>query len=330
MWHPSAHLIPWLLFCALQACATERSLNIAASQNSGPSMPAVQIDKTVHFPAPDGSNRTVDAGVYEVMTWEENRLVLLPQTRPEPIVIQAQATEHTRPLTAPVALVISDESDRDVIHLVLLLSGHTGWDAAGSSSGIRSRATDLRKASMVQLSTASYQSISGLRRRIQPHPSPQNAPPPPPQWVLNSSVPYNGIPPTAFVGGSEAGRYLFVCRSVYNNGTHPGKVVDGRCNITWGGQELQMQMFEWLVGVPATAQWVHNTLDGSPPPHAFVGGQEPGRLLYVCRDAGVRIDIDVIPGWFPGKLVDGSCNYGYGGKEYQRAPQEGYEVLVIP
>ena len=48
----------------------------------------------------------------------------------------------------------------------------------------------------------------------------------------------------ALIGGSEPGRSLPICRAGFNGGVHPGKVVDGKCNIGWGGQEHQVPSFE--------------------------------------------------------------------------------------
>ena len=48
-------------------------------------------------------------------------------------------------------------------------------------------------------------------------------------------------------GGSETGRSLPVCRAAYKSGTHPGKVVAGKCNIGWGGKEIVLSTFEVLV-----------------------------------------------------------------------------------
>src|SRR6476660_6323435 len=90
------------------ACTTDSSLNMATSHNSMPAMPVIQLEQLVHFPAPDGSDRPVPAGVYEVITWEENRLVLLPQIGQEPFLIQAQTTEHQRALPTAVAFIIRD------------------------------------------------------------------------------------------------------------------------------------------------------------------------------------------------------------------------------
>ncbi len=117
------------------------------------------------------------------------------------------------------------------------------------------------------------------------------------------------------IGGQEPGRQLPICRANYNNGTHPGKLVDGRCNISYGGKEIQVGQFQVLVG--SGARWAGGA-NGSVPQGAFIGGQEPGRQLPVCRaqyNGGIH----------PGKLVAANCNFGYGGREIEA---RNYEVLL--
>jgi hypothetical protein len=53
------------------------------------------------------------------------------------------------------------------------------------------------------------------------------------KWTKNRSA--SG----AVVGGVERGAKLVVCRARYNKGVHPGKLLAGKCNIGWGGREIQ-------------------------------------------------------------------------------------------
>lgn len=64
-------------------------------------------------------------------------------------------------------------------------------------------------------------------------------------------------------------------------------------------------------------KWV-TVKSGRLPRGAYVGGQEPGRKLYVCRAAYKK-------GVHPGKVVAGKCNIGWGGKE---RVLKAYQVLV--
>lgn len=121
-----------------------------------------------------------------------------------------------------------------------------------------------------------------------------------------------------FFGGHENGAPLPLCRAVYQGGTHPGKVVNGRCNIGWGGKEVSTVDYEIATRVRHAA-WLRAE-GGQVPVGAFPYGQERERWLYVCRapyGSGVH----------PGKLVNSTCNFGYGGQEV-RSPS--YEILVIP
>lgn len=121
-----------------------------------------------------------------------------------------------------------------------------------------------------------------------------------------------------FVSGQPGGP-LPVCRAAHQNGVHPGKLWQGRCYIGWGGQEVAVEKFEMLFFRPAAqgqVAWVNS--GGQTPPNAVVGGSEPGRQLGICRT--------LMPnGWHPGKLIDGRCNIGFGGREVM-APQ--YQLLV--
>lgn len=64
-------------------------------------------------------------------------------------------------------------------------------------------------------------------------------------WVSAS----NGyVPSGAIPGGYESnGSTLYICRTFYNNGLHPGKVVGSNCNIGWGGQEVVSPQYQVLV-----------------------------------------------------------------------------------
>jgi V8-like Glu-specific endopeptidase len=51
----------------------------------------------------------------------------------------------------------------------------------------------------------------------------------------------------SFIGGQEAsGEPLVICRAGYRGGIHPGKVVNSRCNIGYGGEEIILDNYEVL------------------------------------------------------------------------------------
>jgi hypothetical protein len=137
----------------------------------------------------------------------------------------------------------------------------------------------------------------------------------------------NGGPPAgAFIGGSEIVlnstrlRQLYICQiEDASIGTHPGKVVEGYCNVGYDSKERKYGAYRVLVDVnPSAVRWIGQS-NGSVPPGAFEGGREPARILYVCRghyNNGVH----------PGKVVDSACNIPWGGLEPHL---QTYEVLVI-
>lgn len=142
-------------------------------------------------------------------------------------------------------------------------------------------------------------------------------PPPPPNvhyfWKLAEA---GNIPPHAVVGGQEGRKLLFICQGFYNGSVHPGKVVAGRCNITYGGAEIPRDNFRVLVG--EGLGWV-TVKHGRIPPNAVPGGFENGGPLFICHaQYGFR-------GVHPGKVVAGACNIGYGGQEIVLY---NYQILV--
>lgn len=120
----------------------------------------------------------------------------------------------------------------------------------------------------------------------------------------------------AVVGGQEGDLILFICQAFYHGGVHPGKVVAGRCNITYAGMEIPRNNFRVLVG--EGLDW-RTPKPGRIPRNAVQGGFENGQPLYICH-AQYRFH-----GVHPGKVVDGACNIGYGGREIRL---EQYQVLV--
>ena len=135
-------------------------------------------------------------------------------------------------------------------------------------------------------------------------------------------VEFNGeLPSKAVIGGVETHRSLAVCRCEYKGAMHPGKVVDGKCNIGWGGKEIRSESFEVLVNKGVVEiDWLKT--NGKLPDHAIEAGDEKGRALYVGRAHHEN-------GTHPGKVFAAGgtniCNIGYGGKEIT---YNTFEVLV--
>lgn len=58
------------------------------------------------------------------------------------------------------------------------------------------------------------------------------------------------IPRNAVVGGYQQDPSytgpLYICRTAYGDGTHPGKLIAGKCNIGYGGQEIALSNYQVL------------------------------------------------------------------------------------
>lgn len=132
-------------------------------------------------------------------------------------------------------------------------------------------------------------------------------------WVRMSrgqSIPNNAISGGTELGGDNSGTTLYVCRAAYNGSVHPGKLLNGSCSIGFGGKEIVLTTFEVATG---SGNWGKARAGYS---GALVGGRETGRTLYVCRanfreSSGSGINY----GQYPGKIVEGKCNFAFGTKE---------------
>lgn len=127
-----------------------------------------------------------------------------------------------------------------------------------------------------------------------------------PTWVemmRGYAIPYNVV-----VGGFDPAERvnLYVCRGNYGGGIHPGKLIDGMCNISWGGMEVRLDRYQVLVS-SYQLSWMPGN-DGYVPPNAIPGGGENGHALYICQ-ARFR------GGMHTGKLTEQTCNIGWGGRE---------------
>ena len=61
---------------------------------------------------------------------------------------------------------------------------------------------------------------------------------------------WNGrLPRHAIQGGVDlyGTAPLYICRARHVNGVHPGKLLNRRCHIAWGGSEVVLHQFEVLV-----------------------------------------------------------------------------------
>lgn len=54
----------------------------------------------------------------------------------------------------------------------------------------------------------------------------------------------------AFVAGAENNKPLYLCQADYRGGQHPGKVINGKCDISYGGEEVPVVEFRVLYTTP--------------------------------------------------------------------------------
>lgn len=133
-------------------------------------------------------------------------------------------------------------------------------------------------------------------------------------WVRLSrgqSIPGNAIAGGIELGGDSNGTTLYVCRAAYNDGVYPGKLLNGSCNIGIGGIEKVVSTYEVAVG---NGNWGKSRT-------GFAGALTSGREIYVCR-ANFRQSSGagtINYGQYPGKVVDGKCNFAFGTKELTSA-----------
>lgn len=100
---------------------------------------------------------------------------------------------------------------------------------------------------------------------------------------------------------------LYVCRVPYRGGVHPGKVFQGNCNFSWGGNEVVTSTGYEVLTSRHPLHWAAGSY-GSVPPFAIEGGYQHDGPLYICQ-ARYR------GGMHPGKLYKEACLIGWGGQE---------------
>ncbi|OMJ10437.1 hypothetical protein AYI70_g10334 [Smittium culicis] len=128
-----------------------------------------------------------------------------------------------------------------------------------------------------------------------PHSPNQNRPPQGPpnsqqaafQWVMATD---GSIPPNAVQGGVEKdGTPLFIARSFYKGGLHPGKagphLEGGGFLIGYGGKEVKINEYFVLCGDASRLRWVeqHGILDISNFRPIEAGHEETGEPLFVAK-----------------------------------------------
>ena len=111
----------------LYACSTPHTSNTAEQEPA-----TVEIDRKVHFLTPSGEDVVVLPGAYEVKAEKFGlRLIAEEGIGDESLLIEANATEHEESVTHPMALMLSDKKDNQVITLP-----SPEWQGMGSMGNI--------------------------------------------------------------------------------------------------------------------------------------------------------------------------------------------------
>jgi hypothetical protein len=108
-----------------------------------------------------------------------------------------------------------------------------------------------------------------------------------------------------------------------NGGTHPGKLLNGYCNVSFGNKGTQYQSYEVAVISGGDGHWgAWNAADKS---NMLIGGHEAdGSPLYICH-------ANYHNGIHPGKLVPaGTCDFEWGGTEYSTGIGNGQVFYLTP
>ncbi len=124
-----------LLGSFLYACTTPFIDESEKSQT-----PTIDLEQAVHFTASAGEDNTIQPGSYQVRARKDS-LELVPGDDSRSIVIAAASTTHEEAVDTPTALSFSETENENAHFIVLMLPEGKGLEAAGSYSGIHSRAT---------------------------------------------------------------------------------------------------------------------------------------------------------------------------------------------
>jgi hypothetical protein len=207
-----------IITCFLVVGLLSANTGLAAAEST-----AVVFDKASHFTAADDADVLVAAGIYHIERSTGTRLRLvgtLPETTVE---IQATMTMHEEVVASPLALVIAEEGQEDVVHLVLLFPDGQGLDAAGTFSGTRSRGSRVQPINRPQMQQAMSQ--------IQPFSQPPSASPllrvSPAATAATATPPAESVD-TSNPGNSVTWNYLAM--------HHPGIVAQALADVQTGKQ----------------------------------------------------------------------------------------------
>ncbi|MEK7725040.1 MAG: DM9 repeat-containing protein [Acidobacteriota bacterium] len=103
------------------------------------------------------------------------------------------------------------------------------------------------------------------------------------------------------------GEYIGICRGNYQGGVYPGKLVNKKCNIGYGGKEIVLSDFEVFEMDANPNIKINDSWRGS---QFQVGYESNGQKVFLCYAVHQNT-------YQPGKSVDGKCFFTWNGTEIQ-------------
>ncbi len=148
--------------------------SVGAQESQDPN--AITLEAAVHFLAPDSSDVLVQPGTYKVES-AENSLRFIPEMG-NPQLIGAQVSTHEEDLDAPLVVSLAGQVEeyKDIYMVMLLLPEGKSLEAAGSYSGVRERALQLKSIVSFKKRTTSTIRRAAQRSRRQTAQRPRVAP----------------------------------------------------------------------------------------------------------------------------------------------------------
>jgi hypothetical protein len=153
---------------------------VTGAKSSG--LPVIALEKPVHFSSAEGESLVVPAGTYRVGYGGNSDLQLVSERTSEVMKIHAAPTVHDESTDSLLAFSVSNEPDEH--HVILWLPGGMGLDAAGTYSGVQSRAVRTLNQQAVQRYAQTMRS-SYLSDRMSGSPPPTS---PLPDLVMTASL----------------------------------------------------------------------------------------------------------------------------------------------
>jgi hypothetical protein len=134
------------------------------------------------------------------------------------------------------------------------------------------------------------------------------------KWVAGN------VPAEATLAGISNGKPMNICRMpMPNKEVHFGKAWNGNCYVGFGGKELKAPIAKAEVLVVGNTSWVA-VADGKLPETTYQAGTSAGKPMNICRTKVPSGEMHA------GKLWNGNCYVGFGGKEIKSTT---FEVMTV-